>query len=262
MTLEDDENIPLGPLNEIIQKFRRRMRAMNLIMLLSLPAALVAIVLFLTFAFAIGFSSSSIFVFFFLIFSAAVSLIAIMFMPDLLYAIVDQMEATAEIISFTLTPPKGESPEERALNQLMRTDYRSKRVVKKKPSSAQLNARGEGKSGKEKTFEVYVHNENPLGRFFDIRSDMNVYVKRYDNPSPVDKETVKEVKEAVQDSLRKVGRRMPDRVLIISTSGFDETAFEYARSKEGIFKARFSSYTCGIELIKENVDHSFDVLSF
>lgn len=261
MTLEDEENIPLGPLNEIIWKFKRRKRVMNFMMILSLPAAIFALLFFLIFTVAIGFSSMSVFIFGFLVFSAAVSLVANVYIPDSLSAMVNQMEATAQSISFTITPPKGEAPEQKALNQLMRTDYCIRSVVRKKPRSAQLNARVVGKSGKEYTFDVYIHNANVLGKFFDICSDMNVFVKRYDDISPVSVASIKNAKEAVQDSLRKVGRKIPTRVLIISTSGFDEATFEYVR-KEGVFNARFSSSICSIELIKENVDGSFDVLSF
>jgi hypothetical protein len=91
---------------------------------------------------------------------------------------------------------------------------------------------------------------------------MNVFVKRYDDVSPVSVALVKDVKEAVQDSLAKIGRRIPSRVLIISTSGFDEAVFEYVQSKDGVFDSRFSSLMCNIELVKENVDGTFDVLSF
>jgi len=262
LTIEDEENIPLRPLLDIIWKFNRRKRIMNFLMLLSLPATLFAILLFASIALALGFSSSAVLAFGFLVFSAVISLIAILYIPDSLSAMIRNMEATARNISFTITPPKGESPEQRILNQLLRTDYRIRSIVSKKPHSSKINAKTIGKSGKEYTFDVYIHNADRLGWFFSLYSDMYVFVKRYDDISPVDVLKIKNVKEAVQDSLSKVGRKIPTRVLIISTSGFDETTFEYVRSKEGVFDARFSSTICEIELVKEKVDGSFDVLSF
>jgi hypothetical protein len=262
LTLEKEENVPLGPLNEIIWKFKRRKRIMNFMMLLSLPAAVFAIFFFLIFTWAIGFSSTAVFIFGFLVFSAVVSLIAILYIPDSLSAMINQMEATVQSISFAITPPKGETPEQRALNQLIRTDYCVRSICRKKPHSAQLNVKIIGKSGQEYAFDVYVHTANLLGRLFNMCSDINLFVKRYDETSPVGVALVKNVKEAVQDSLGKVGRRIPTRVLIISTTGFDEDTFNYVGGKEGVFRARFSSAICDIELIKENVDGSFDVLSF
>lgn len=263
MNLEDEEGIPLGPLNEIIRKFKNRQRIMNLMMFLSLPATGIAIALFLVFTVAfVGFSSMNVIVFAFLVFSACVSLVAILYIPNSFSAMVNQVEATTTRISFAITPPRGGSPEEKALNQLLRTDHCIRDVVRRKPQSVQLNSKVIGKSGKLYTFEVYIHSSNLFGRLFDTCSDMTVFVKRYDDVSPVSVASVKDVKQAVQDSLAKVGRRIPNRVLIISTSGFDEPVFEFVRSKEGVFDARFSLYLCNIELVKESVDGTFDVLSF
>lgn len=91
---------------------------------------------------------------------------------------------------------------------------------------------------------------------------MQVFVKRYDEANPVKKSEIKNVKEAIQDVLAHMKRKIPTRVLIVSTSGFDDNAFEYVRSNEGIFNTRFSGTICEIELIKEKVDGGFDIQSF
>ncbi len=51
------------------------------------------------------------------------------------------------------------------------------------------------------------------------------------------------------------------RVLAVSSSGFDDDAFSYIRSKTGLFRS-VAAYNCKIELIKENTTGSFEVLSF
>lgn len=262
LTIADEESIPLQPLNDIILKFNRRRKIMDLLMLLSLPAALVGIVLFAAFTLEIGFSSYAVVVFGFLAFSAAASYVAILYIPGTISKVIRSMEATAQNISFTITQPKGENPEKRILNQLLRTDYYVKRVIEKEPNSAQVNARVLGRSGKVHSFDVYIHSANLLGRLFATNADMNVFATRFDDIDPIDVALVREVKEAVQDSLSKAGRRVPTRVLVISTSGFDESVFEYVRNREGSFDSRFSRVNCHIELIKEKVDGSFDVLSF
>lgn len=260
---ENGEDVPLGPLNEIIRRFKKRQKAISIMWLLSLPANVMAILVFLLFAVStMGFSAQSAVIFGFLTFSAFISFMALLYISDSFSTLASQAEVTAGIISFAITPPTGESPEKRVFNQLVRTDDCIRNVVKKNPSCAHMNAKIPGKSGRSYDFDVYIQNLRALGKFFNISTDVNAFVKRYDTAVLTGEESVSEVKHAVQDVLAKNGRRIPNRVLIVSTSGFEEEAFDYVRSKKGYFNARFSSLTCGIELIKENVDGTFDVLSF
>jgi hypothetical protein len=259
----NDENIPLQPLNDVIIKFERRKKIMDWLMLLAMPSAVVGIGAFLLFALVLRFSTLDLVIFCFLVFSSVVSYIAILYIPDALDGVIRSLEFTMKEIAFSITPPIGETPEQRILNQLTRTDRYVKRLIRKNPNAPQLNAQVKGRSGKEHEFEVYIHNVDSIGRFNGNKTDVNIFAKRFDEADPVSEAAVRNVRAAVQDSLSGVGRRFPTRVLVVSASGFEDQVFEYVRSKEGRFFSRyFPRATRRIELIREKVDGSYDVLSF
>jgi hypothetical protein len=260
--MEDDENIPLQPLSEIIVKFKRQRKIVDWLMLLALPSAVFGILLFAVFAAALSFSTLALLGFGFLAFSAVVSYAANLYILGALTKVIRSLELTVQGISFAITPTIGESPAQRILNQLARTDHYVKNVIRKNPNSAQLNALVKGRSGKDYTFDVYIHNVNSLGRLVGDKTDMNIFAKRFDEAAPISVETVRNLKEEVQDSLSRVGRRFPTRVLAISVSGFDDPVFEYVRSKEGTFGSKYTQILRRIELVREKVDGSYDVLSF
>jgi hypothetical protein len=262
LLIEDDESIPLQPLSEIIVKFKRQRRIVDLLMLLALPSAVVAIFIFLVFAAVLSFSTLALIAFGSLAFSAVVSYAANLYIPSALTKVIRSLELTVQGVSFVITPIKGETPAQRILNQLARTDHYVKNVVRKNPNSAQLDALVKGRSGKDYVFDVYIHNVNSLGRLVGDQTDMNLFVKRFDEVDPITVGTIRNLREDVQDSLSRVGRRFPTRVLAISVSGFDDSVFEYVRSKEGSFGSRYMPILCRIELVKEKVDGSYDVLSF
>jgi hypothetical protein len=262
LTTENEENITLRPLLETIRKLNKRKKIVAALMFLSMPSSLFALVLFGVIAWGSGIASSVVLIFGFLAFSAGVSLAAILYIPDAFSATINNLEATARSISFSITPPIGNTPEQRIINQLKRTDYRIKKVLQTNTGSLILNAKVIGKSGKEYSFDAFIQNVNTAAYLVSLYMDMQVFVKRYDEVNPVNRPEIENVKEAIQDILAKMKRKIPTRVLIVSTSGFNDDAFEYVRSDEGIFNARFSGTICEIELIKEKVDGGFDIQSF
>lgn len=262
MNLENEDSVPLAPLNELIRKFKERSGIMAILTICSLPASIVSIfVFFLLFA-VIGFSGSSVIVFTLLLFSAGVSLIANFVFPSLLSGIVDQMETSVRSIAFTLAPTHGDNPPERILNQLVKTDYEVRKLVKKKPDSAQLNVKIAGKNGAEYDFDVRIHNRPSISERIKGASNTNVFVKRFDQPKQVSEKMIEEVKDAIENILEGTIPRVPTRVLVVSSTGFEDSVFEFVNSGKGIFRIRFPAMECKIELIKENVDNTFDALSF
>jgi len=259
---DEKDNILLEPINELIWKFNNLKKAMEILMFLSLPAAVISAILFAVIAMNSTYSLQTALFFSFFLFSAITSIVAIMFFPSALSRISNRMEITVQNISFTITPPKGKSPEEKLLNQLIRTDKNIQRVSKKYPTSIQINNTISGRSGKKYTFAVYINSKMFLGKYFDNNLDMQVFAKRFDESSPVNISQIKDVRKSIVDCLLKIDRKVPSRVLIVSTSGFEDDVFEYVRTKDSYFTERFYSTYCDIELIKEKVDGSFDVLSF
>jgi len=259
---EDDESMPLQPLNDIIAKFKRQRKIVDLLMMFAFPSAVFGIFLFAVFAAVLSFSTWALLGFGFLVFSAIVSYVANLYIPGALTSAIRNLELTVQEISFAMTPTIGETPAQRILNQLARTDHYVKNVIRKNPNSAQLNALVKGRSGKDYVFDVYIHNVNSLGRLVGNKTDMNIFAKRFDEAGPISVEIIRNLKEEVQDSLSGVGRRFPTRVLAISVSGFEDAVFEYVRSKEGSFGSKYMRILCQIELVKEKVDGNYDVLSF
>lgn len=262
MTSEIGDDVPLKPLNELIWKFKKRARILTILMLFSLPASTVSIILFLVFVLLTGFSSLNVTIFLFLLFSAVASFLGNILIPDLLSGIIDQMETSAQSIAFTITKPEGKNPQERILNQLAKTDYYIKNLIKKKPKAPVLNAKVAGKKGVEYDFDVYIHNDANIIRKIIECAGTSIFAKRFDQMNLVTEQQVRNLKDAIQNVLKRIGQRIPTRVLIISISGFEDSVFEYVNSKEGIFRTKFPAFECRMELIKENTDGSFDVLSF
>ena len=260
MDKNDQDRVPLQPLNEIIKKFNRRKQIMDLLMLISMPSALVAIVFFAAFAF-ISNSPVSIITFILLVISAIASYFAVLYIPGVLTNIIKSLELTVRGISFTLSTPVGSTPAERILNQLRRTDPRTKNLLEKNPSYAKMNIAMKGKSGIDHSFDVCIIGRSRYGRFFGDLTSMIIFVKRFDEIDPVSLNTVKNLKAEVQDCLSGMNRRFPTRVLAVSTSGFDDSVFEYIRSKEGSFVSRYPPIRRPIEIIQEKVDGKYDVLS-
>jgi hypothetical protein len=198
----------------------------------------------------------------FLAVSAIASYLAILYIPSALSAVIRNREFTIQRTSFSVTPPIGDTPSERIMNQLSRTNSYVKMVVRRNPGSARLDAHVKGKSGKDHVFDVYVHNVNSFGRLVGNRTDMNIFVRRFDEVNPISLEYVRTLKEEVKDSFSGVGRKFPTRVMLVPTSGFDDDVFEYIRSKEGSFRLTYPRMIRRIELVQERIDGSFDVLSF
>ncbi|HSV49545.1 MAG TPA: hypothetical protein VLH35_04440, partial [Candidatus Acidoferrales bacterium] len=80
--------------------------------------------------------------------------------------------------------------------------------------------------------------------------------------TPIDKPVLQELKIDVTDVMKKFHRKYPSRVIVVSTSGFTDDSFEFVNDRAGTFTSRLGSVLCNIELIKERVDGSYDVLSF
>ena len=258
----ETEDIPLRPLAELIWRFKKRNRILTIAVAFSLPGSAVSILLFGIFALAIGFSSWNVFVFIFLFLSAIISLGAFLWIPDSLSDIMSQIEASVQSVAFTITPPQGQNPQERILNQLIKTDYHTRSLLKKKPASALINAEIKGKMGKFHSFDVYIHDvPSILGRIAGS-TGIDIFVKRFDQIEPVIVPMITELKDNVRDVLKNTNQRVPTRVLVISTSVFDGSVFRYVNSKEGLFKTRLTNLECKIELIKENANGTFAVLSF
>lgn len=262
MTSKIDDDVPLKPLNELILKFKKRLRILTFLTLFSLPAATVSIVLFLIFVLLTGFSGLNVTIFLFLLLSAIASFSGNILIPSLLSGIIDQMETSVQSIAFTITKPEGKNPQERILNQLAKTDHYIRNLIKKKPKAPVLNAKVAGKKGLEYDFDVYIHNDTNIIMKIIECAGTSIFARRFDQIDLVTEQQVKNLKDAVQDILKRIGQRIPTRVLIISTAGFEDSVFEYINSKEGIFQTRFPAFECRMELIKENTDGSFDVLSF
>lgn len=259
---EDEESMPLQPLSEIIAKFKKRRRTVLWLLMLALPSTVVGIFLFAVLALVFSLSTLAAVTFLILVFSAVISYAANLYIPGALASVIGSLELTVKEIAFALTPVVGETPAEKILSQLARTDPYVKKVIRKNPNSAQLNALVRGRSGKDYVFDVYIHDVNSWGRLVGDNTDMNIYVKRFDEVDPISVEAIRNLREEVQDSLSGVGRRFPTRVLAISVSGFEDSVFEYVRSKEGSFRSRYAPILCRIELVREKVDGSYDVLSF
>ncbi len=261
--MNEEDNMPLQPLRESIAKFRKRRELMSWLLLLAMPSAIFGIAVFAIFALVLSFSVIYLVVFAFLVFSSVVSYIAILYIPGALTGVIRKLEFTIQEISFSMVPVKGESPPERIFNQLVKTDKRTREIVIKNPKSKQLNSSIKGQSGKEYLFDVIIHNVDRFGRFFAISKDLSIFAKRIDQIDPVSINQVKEVRQNVIDVLAKMGRRYPSRVLLFSTSGFDDEVFPYVRSKDGAFYAKYiRAPMCTMELIQEKVDGNFDILSF
>jgi hypothetical protein len=120
----------------------------------------------------------------------------------------------------------------------------------------------DGSSGKSYSYALVIHNVGHFGRFFKYSKDINIFAKRFDQINPLTVDDVKGVKESVQDVLTSFGRKFPTRVLVVSTSGFEDEIFAYVRSKNGSFYSRYLPLTCRIELVQEKLNGNYDVLSF
>lgn len=260
MEIGDKDGVPLQPLNEVIKKFKRRREIMDFLMIISMPSALVGIVLFGVFA-LISDSAVSILTFILLVISAIASYLAVLYIPGTLTNVIKSLEYTVRGISFTLIAPMGNTPAERIFNQLRRSDQRIKNLIEKNSDVAKLNIKVKGKSGIEHFFDVYLYSEKPYGRFFGNLGSVTIFVKRFDESNPVSLERMKTLKADIQDCISGIGKRFPSRVLAVSTSGFDEPVYGYVRSKEGTFSSRYGPLRCRIELIQEKVDGRFDVMS-
>jgi hypothetical protein len=262
LVTNDEEDTPFQPLNDVIVKFKRRRSVMSWLMLLALPSTVFGIVLFVAFALVSRFSIVALVTFSFLAFSAIVSYVAILYVPGELTGVIRSLELTIREISFATMPPIGETPTERILNQLIRTENCLRAVIRKNPRSVQLNTHVKGKSGADHVFDVYVHNEDSLARLTGGKTDMNIFVKRFAEVEPLSVTIVRNVKEEVQDCLSRVGRKLPTRVIVTSTDGFEDTVFKYVRTKEGSFGSKYMALRRRIELVKEKTDGSYDVQSF
>lgn len=265
MSKENEEDIPLAPISELILNLRKRTKVFMVIMLFSLPSSILALLLSYLLIIAnvptLGFSSVTILFLIFLFFSAITSILTIIIVPDYLSDITREMERTSQSIAFSLTPPEGKTPQEKILRQLARTDYRIGRILNETPGFTQLNAKVKGESGKEYDFDVVVNKPAKFPRkLLGDSGGVVVFAVRFNEPSLVDTQTIKNFRASIQDCLKKLRLRVPTRVLVVSASGFDEATFEYVRSKDGGFN--FFGAHCPIELIKENVNGTFDVISF
>jgi hypothetical protein len=257
--MSTEESVLLEPIYDLILKFRKRKRILSLLTFLSLPAAVISAFLFAVLAIVNAYSIIQGVFFAFFVFSAVSTIVMALFIPDSLDTIIDRMETTAENISFTITSPKGNTSQDRILNQLLRTDRYIGEVVKRFPQAANTNVLLTGLSGRQYSYDVYIGHSSHIGGHYDL----HIFSKRIDGQSPVSVEEVKTIKEGINDCMLKIKRKVPTRVLLVSTSGFDDEAFEYVRSKEGVFTKRGINFEyCIIELIKEKIDGSFDMLSF
>jgi hypothetical protein len=258
----ETEDIPLKPLAELIWRFKKRNRILTIAVAISLPGSAVSILLFGVFALAIGFTSWNVFVFIFLFLSAIISLVAFLWIPDSLSDIMSQIEASIQSVAFTITPPQGQNPQERILNQLIKTDYLIRSLLKMKPASATINAEIKGKKGKLHSFDVYIRDEPSILRRIAGSTGIHIFVKRFDQIEPVIVPMITELKDNISDVLKNTNQKVPTRVLVISTSDFDGSVFRYVDGREGSFRKRFTNLECKIELIKENADDTFAVLRF
>jgi hypothetical protein len=259
---EEEENMPLQPLNNVINKFKKRRQIVNWLMVLAMPSAILGIAVFLIFTVTLSSSPILFITFGFLVFSSLVSYIAVLYVPGTLDGVIRKLELTVQEISFSVSLPIGDSPQERLFNQLKRTDQQVRQVLNKNPNAKNFNVQLKGKTGKEYLFDVFINNVNSIGRFFGSQSDLNVFVKRFDQIDPLSVNAIKNVREAVQDILSKAGRKYPTRVLIVSTSGYEDEVFKYVRSKEGFFSSKYLPLVRRIEIIREKIDGNYDVLSF
>ncbi len=253
-----EDSVPLQPLNDVIRKFKRRREIMEWLMVISMPSALMGIVLFALFA-LISNSAVSLATFILLIVSASASYIAILYIPGTLTDVIRSLEYTVRGISFTLMSPIGNSPIERIFNQLSRSDDRIKKMTEKNPHSVNFNIKVKGKSGVEHHFDLYLHSRKK--GFLGSLSSASIFVRRFDESTPVSIEKIRSLKSDISDCVSSLGKRFPNRVLAISTSGFDDSVFEYVRSREGSFAPKLGPARCRIEMIQEKDDGNFDILS-
>lgn len=260
MTVEDEE-APLAPLNQLIWKFKRRFSVLTLILLFSIPASITSTTIFLVFTTSWGLTSSTGVVFALLLVSAIACLIATVVIPDSLSDILNEMETSARVIAFSTTLPTGKSPQEKLLNQLVDSDLRIRRMLKINPNLAALSVELIGKTGRKQIFDVYIHKKAGIVRKILGYGDYRVFVKRLDQGNPVTKEDLEKFKIDIKDILKNK-RNIPTRVILVSTSGFEDSIFEYLRNKGGIFSKRFPSVYSRIEIVRENSDGTYDVLAF
>lgn len=189
------------------------------------------------------------------------SLAAIVVIPDSLSGILDEMETSAKTIAFTIMRPRGENLQERLLNQLIETDLSIRQLLKRNPSLANLKAEFTGKSGSKYTLDVYIRKKKSILLKILGFVDVIVMAKRFDQTDSVTEMDVKEFKTQIQDVL-KSKKVVPTRAILVSTSGFDNSVYEYLGSEESIFRRRFPNLQSRIELVKENLDSTYDVLYF
>lgn len=264
MTEENIESTPFAPLLSEIQKFKKRGRIFTIMMFISLPACIVSIFFFLIFLLSsLGFSILAIIAFGFLLFSAIISYLATLLIPKALRSMISHMEKLARNTIFMIIPPHGDNPKERILNQLKETDVRIRRALEKNPKSVHFDAKANGNNGSEYIFDLFLHdNASRTWKFLRLGyAGVDVFVKRFEQKK-VTREMTIELKNNVIKTLKKRGKKTPMRVLIIATLGFDDLVFSYVDSEEGIFERTFWESECKIELVKENVDGTFDVLSY
>jgi hypothetical protein len=258
------EPAPLTPLTDVIREFKKRSRILSAMMFISLPAGATSMVLFLVFFMSsLSLPISTIALFAVLALSAIISYLAVLIVPSTLQSMIVQIETLVRNISFMIVPPRGDTPQEKILNQLSETDTLIKKTLEKNPGSARMNAGFLGSGQKEYVFDVFIHDDSSrVWKFLRLGySGVDVFVKRFEE-TEISKETIAELKNNVQNILRKAGKKVPSRVFVVSTLGYDDSAFLYVNSKEGIFRTRFPAIERKIGLVKENTDGTFDVLTF
>jgi hypothetical protein len=261
---EKEQDIPLSPISDLTSIIKKRNRKFKFVMLLSLPSSLVAMLLYMFLILINGFTPgfSQIATFIFLSISSALSVVALLLVPEYLDGISNAMEKASRSIAFTLTSPEGKTSPERILKQLIKTDYRIKKVVQEKPEYAQLNAHVKDKNNSIHDFDVLIFKPRKVSwNIFSAQLGFAVFARYFDQIEPINSQEIKNFKKEIESCLKVITARIPTRVLVVSTSGFDDDVFSYTRSKTGVFRS-FAAYNCKIELIKENTNGSFEVLSF
>ncbi|HSV49654.1 MAG TPA: hypothetical protein VLH35_05000, partial [Candidatus Acidoferrales bacterium] len=176
----NEDSISLGIIDEILLNFRRRKQIINILMYFSLPTAYVATVLFGIYMVQSS-SPYTALIFGFLLFSACATFFAIIYIPDKISEVINRLEATSQHIAFAMTPPKGDTPQEKILNQLIITDRYVSKIFQKNANPC-INITQEGYSGKKYKFDIFIHtSKNVIKRFFLSRTEEHIFVKRYDD---------------------------------------------------------------------------------
>ncbi len=256
-------DVLLTPLNESINALRKKTRIFWMVMLFSLPSSVLAgslsIVLLINRGTYTGFVTFEVVLYAFLFVSSAVSMATMLLVPNYLFSTTYQMQRALQSIAFTILPPIGNTPEQKIYNQLIRSNPILKERAKQNKITVSYDSQIKGASGVDYHFSVVIDGKlNPLGKLLGLSG--LIFIQRLNQVTLVSTEQVKSIKKAVNDCVRRLNYKIPARVIIVSTSGFDESVFEYVNTKEGYFK--FLDNYCRIELVKENIDNMLEVISF